>query len=89
MPGRGLIDPTPLWDDDGKAWLLHGWAKSRAGFNNVLTLHAMSPDGRSVLDPQGKVVIDGNKLPGYRTLEGPKLYKQDGWYYGFAPAGGG
>lgn len=88
MPGRGLIDPTPLWDEDGKAWLLHGWAKSRAGFNNVLTLHAMSPDGKRVLDPQGKVVIDGNKLPGYRTLEGPKFYKQDGWYYVFAPAGG-
>jgi beta-xylosidase len=88
LPGRGLIDPTPLWDDDGKAFLLHGWAKSRAAFNNVLTLHPMTPDASRVLDPAGKVVIDGNKLPGYRTLEGPKFYKQDGWYYVFAPAGG-
>ncbi|MET8332254.1 family 43 glycosylhydrolase [Streptosporangium canum] len=27
-------------------------------------------------------------MPGYRTLEGPKLYKRDGWYWIFAPAGG-
>ena len=88
MAGRGIIDPTPLWDDDGKAWLLHGWAKSRAGVNNLLTLHAMAPDGSRLLDPQGTTIIDGNKLPGYRTLEGPKFYKHDGWYYVFAPAGG-
>jgi len=88
LPGKGIIDPAPLWDDDGQAWLIHAWARSRAGFNNVLTLRRMAPDGRSLLDPEGKIIIDGNRLPGYRTLEGPKLYKHDGWYYVFAPAGG-
>lgn len=88
LPGKGIIDPTPLWDDDGRAWLMHAWAKSRAGINNVLTLRQMAPDGRSLLDAAGKVVIDGNRLPAYRTLEGPKLYKANGWYYVFAPAGG-
>jgi len=88
LPGKGIIDPAPLWDDDGKAWLIHAWAKSRAGFNNVLTLRRMAPDGRSLLDGEGQVVIDGNRLPGYRTLEGPKLYKCNGWYYVFAPSGG-
>lgn len=87
LPGKGLIDPTPLWDDDGKAYLLHGWAKSRAGFNNVLTLRPMAPDGRSITG-EGKILIDGNRLPGYKTLEGPKFYKRDGYYYVFAPAGG-
>ncbi|GAA2683935.1 MULTISPECIES: glycoside hydrolase 43 family protein [Actinosynnema] len=86
-PGRGLIDPCPLWDDDGQAYLVHAWAKSRAGINNLLTLHRMSPDGKSLLD-EGQVVVDGNLLPGYTTLEGPKLYKRDGWYWIFAPAGG-
>ncbi|MGD9021126.1 MAG: glycoside hydrolase 43 family protein [Lysobacterales bacterium] len=86
-PGKGLIDPAPFWDDDGKAYLVHAWAKSRAGFNNVLTLHSMSPDGRSVLD-EGKIVVDGNTIEGWFTIEGPKLYKRDGWYYIFAPAGG-
>jgi beta-xylosidase/acetyl esterase/lipase len=88
LAGKGIIDPTPLWDDDGKAYLLHASAKSRAGFNNVLTLRRMAPDARSMLDGGAQVVIDGNKLPGYRTLEGPKFYKANGYYYVFAPAGG-
>ena len=85
--GRGLIDPCPLWDEDGRAWMVHGWAKSRAGINNRLTLHEISPDGSRLLD-EGLVVVDADKMPGWRTLEGPKLYKRDGYYYIFAPAGG-
>jgi len=88
LAGKGIIDPTPLWDDDGKAYLLHAWARSRAGFNNVLTLRRMAPDASGLLDDKGQIVIDGNKLPNYRTLEGPKFYKHDGYYYVFAPAGG-
>lgn len=88
LSGKGIIDPTPLWDDDGKAYLLHAWAKSRAGINNLLTLREMSSDGRKIVDDKGKVMIDGNKLPYYKTLEGPKFYKHNGYYYVFAPAGG-
>lgn len=88
LAGKGIIDPTPLWDDDGQAYLLHAWAKSRSGINNILTLRKMSPDGRKILNDNGKVVIDGNKIPNYKTLEGPKFYKHNGYYYVFAPAGG-
>ena len=85
--GKGLIDPCPLFDDDGQVYLIHAWARSRAGFANVLTLNRLSADGLRVLD-EGKVIIDGDKLPGYRTLEGPKIYKRAGEYWVFAPAGG-
>jgi beta-xylosidase len=85
--GRGLIDPCPLWAEDGSAYLVHAWAKSRAGFNNKLTCHRMSGDGTTLLD-EGRHIIDGDALPGYRTLEGPKFYRRDGWYWIFAPAGG-
>ena len=85
--GRGLIDPCPFWDDDGQLYLVHGWAKSRAGISNLLTLHKLSPDGSKVLDV-GEVIIDGNKIPNWTTLEGPKLYKRHGFYYVFAPSGG-
>jgi beta-xylosidase len=85
--GKGLIDPCPLWAEDGSAYLVHGWAKSRAGINNRLTVHRMSGDATELLD-EGTVVIDGDALPGYRTLEGPKFYERDGWYWIFAPAGG-
>lgn len=87
LPGRGLIDPCPFWDDDGQLYLIHGWAKSRAGIANLLTLRRLSPDGRKTLDA-GQVIIDANKIPGWSTLEGPKLYKRHGYYYVFAPAGG-
>ena len=99
--GKGLIDPCPFWDDDGRLYLIHGWAKSRSGISNLLTLHELSADGTHVLDAGqhletvddrtndvGHVIIDANKLPGWKTLEGPKLYKRGGWYYVFAPAGG-
>ena len=85
--GKGLIDPCPFWDEDGQAYLIHGWAKSRSGISNQLTLHRLAPDGSALLN-EGKVIIDGNKLEGWRTLEGPKLYKRAGFYWVFAPAGG-
>ena len=87
MPGKGLIDPCPLWDDDGQLYLVHGWAKSRSGVNNRLTVNRLAPDGLSALD-EGKVVVDADKMPGWTTLEGPKFYKRHGFYYIFAPAGG-
>ncbi|MFE6968907.1 family 43 glycosylhydrolase [Isoptericola sp. NPDC057653] len=87
LPGRGLIDPCPLWDDDGRAYLVHGWARSRAGVKNRLTVVEVDPGLRGVVGP-GRTVVDGDELPGFRTLEGPKLYQRDGWYWIFAPAGG-
>ena len=85
--GKGLIDPCPLWNDDGQLYLIHGWAKSRAGISNLLTLIKLNPDATQVLD-SGTVIIDANKMSGWSTLEGPKLYKRHGWYYVLAPAGG-
>jgi len=84
--GAGLIDPCPLWDDDGRAYLVHAWAGSRAGFKNILTLREMAPDGSSIVGSP-RTLIDGDGI-GYTTLEGPKLYKRSGWYWIFAPAGG-
>jgi hypothetical protein len=57
---KGWIDPCPLWDDDGNAYLIHAWAKSRAGFNSILTVNRMSPDGRQLLDG-GTAVFDGHR----------------------------
>jgi len=85
MEGKGLIDPSPFWDTDGRAWLVHGWAGSRAGVNGLLTLHRMRPDGTQLLD-EGRHVFDGHDA--HPTVEGPKLYKRNGYYYIFAPAGG-
>ena len=85
LPGKGIIDPTPFWDEDGKAYLTIAWAASRAGVNSLLTVFKMNTDGMSVLD-EGKHVFDGHDH--HPTIEGPKVYKRNGYYYIFAPAGG-
>ncbi|MBN2008453.1 glycoside hydrolase 43 family protein [candidate division KSB1 bacterium] len=81
----GNIDPCPLWDDDGKVYLVHAFAHSRAGVNSLLQVNELSPDGTSVVD-KGTIVFDGHK--DQPTIEGPKFYKRNGYYYIFAPAGG-
>ncbi len=81
----GNIDPSPLWDDDGKVYLVHGFAHSRAGIKSVLQVVELSPDADEVMD-KGTVVFDGHK--NHPTLEGPKFYKRNDYYYIFAPGGG-
>ncbi|REJ08369.1 glycoside hydrolase [Microbacterium bovistercoris] len=87
LAGLGLIDPCPLWDDDGRTYLVHGWARSRAGRKNVLTV---VPVDAGLTAPTGPAVdvIDGDLLDGFTTLEGPKFHKRDGEYWILAPAGG-
>ena len=66
---------------------MHAWAKSRVGlqqrFSPSLELSARRParDRRR----RGRSSMAATKHP---TIEGPKLYKRDGWYWIFAPAGG-
>lgn len=82
---KGWIDPSPFWDDDGKAYLVRAWARSRSGIKHILTIHKMSSDGTTLLDEGKNVFSDSLNHP---TIEGPKLYKRNGYYYIFAPAGG-
>ncbi|POX36998.1 glycoside hydrolase [Streptomyces sp. Ru73] len=85
--GKGLIDPCPLWDaESGEAYLVHAWARSRSGIKNRLTGHRMRPDATGLLD-EGRVIIDADRIPGWFTLEGPKLHRHDGWFWILAPAG--
>lgn len=84
--GKGWIDPCPFWDDDGKAYMVSAFAKSRIGFKSILHLTQMKPDCSALLD-EGKHIFDGNEN-NQVTIEGPKLYKRNGYYYIMAPAGG-
>lgn len=86
IPGKGLIDPTPLWDDDGRCYLVNAYANSRSRFASVIAIRELSADGTK---PIGNPVIiyDGNGTES-RTCEGPKIYKRDGWYWVMFPAGG-
>ena len=86
IAGKGYIDTTPLWDDDGRCYLVNGWANSRSKFASVLTVRELSADGTKAIG-QPVIVFDGNGTEN-RTCEGPKFYKRDGWYWIMCPAGG-
>jgi len=85
VKAKGYIDPCPLWDEDGKAYLSHGCAGSRAGLKSVLFVAPMSEDGTRLLGAS-RIVYDGHETQ--PTIEGTKFYKKDGKYYIFSPAGG-
>lgn len=82
---KGWIDPCPLWDDDGKAYMVFAYARSRCGIKHRLSVCEIdSGDCRVIGEP--RLVFDGELSN--PTLEGPKFYKRGDWYYIFAPAGG-
>lgn len=82
---KGWIDPCPFWDDDGQAYLVHAFARSRCGIKSKLQICRMNQEGTELLD-DGQIVFDGTE--DHPTIEGPKMYKREGLYYIFAPAGG-
>ena len=82
---KGWIDPCPFWDDDGKAYLVNAMAASRSGVKSVIVISRLSADGTKLLD-SGAIVYDGHDLD--PTIEGPKIYKRNGYYYIAAPGGG-
>lgn len=84
--GKGMIDPCPLWDDDGKVYLAHAWAGSRAKFNSVITVCEMNSEGTAIVS-NPVLAFDGNDGTNH-TIEGAKFYKHNRYYYIFAPAGG-
>ena len=86
IPGKGMIDPCPLWDDDGRVWLVHAWAKSRCGFNNKLSVRGLSSDCTSAVSDT--VTVFNGFDNGQVTTEGPKFYKRNGEYVILCPSGG-
>lgn len=82
---KGVIDTCPLFDSDGQVYLVHGYAGSRAGIKSMLGITRLSSDGEKTIG-QSKIIYDGHDTD--PTVEGPKFYKRNNYYYIFAPAGG-
>lgn len=80
----GSIDPCPLWDDDGKVYMVHAFAASRSGINNLLHIVELTPDGARTTRNR-RMIFDGTE--DHPIIEGPKFLKRNGYYYIFAPAG--
>ncbi len=82
---KGWIDCCPLWDDNGKAYIVHAYAKSRSGIKSKLAIAEMSWAGDAIIG-KDSIIFDGTDT--HPTLEGPKFYKKEGKYIILAPAGG-
>ncbi len=83
--GKGVIDTTPLWDEDGKVYMVHAYAGSRAGLKSVLAICELNSDATKAIGPS-RIIFDGHI--DQVTCEGPKIHKRNGYYYIFHPAGG-
>ncbi len=83
--GKGIIDTTPLWDEDGKVYMVHAYAGSRAGLKSVLAIGELNSDATKAIGPS-RIIFDGHI--DQVTCEGPKIHKRNGYYYIFHPAGG-
>jgi beta-xylosidase len=83
--GKGLIDPSPFWDEDGKLYVSHAYAGSRAGLKSVLAIFECTSDASKAVT-ESKLIFDGHV--GNSTIEGTKFHKRNGYYYILAPAGG-
>lgn len=86
IPGKGMIDTTPLWDDDGRCYLVNGWANSRSRFASVICIRELNAEGTAAIG-EPVIVFDGNGTE-FHTCEGPKIYKREGYYWLMFPAGG-
>ena len=82
---KGWIDPCPFWDDDGKAYMVFAYAKSRSGIKHRLSLVEIDSQCRSLLT-EPRLIFDGEQIA--PTSEGPKMYKRNGYYYILMPSGG-
>lgn len=82
---KGIIDTCPFWDEDGKAYLSYAFAGSRANVKTVLMLSEMAADGTKLIGNPA-LVFDGHD--GHSTAEGTKMYKKEGYYWIWSPAGG-
>ena len=84
-PGKGIIDTCPFWDEDGKVYMVHAYAGSRAGLKSIISICELNADATQAMT-QSRIIFDGHEA--HQTCEGPKLYKRGEYYYIFHPAGG-
>ncbi len=77
VPTMKISTNTPLYEAKPT------WIDFNAGV--LAQGEPMAADGRSLTGPS-RIVYDGHLTQ--PTIEGTKLYRRDGWYYIFSPAGG-
>ena len=85
LPDIGGIDPSLFFDDDGKVYILNNDEPEvpvRYDGHRAIWLQEIDIAGKKPFGPR-KVLIDGGVKPEENPIwiEGPHIYKVDGWYY--------
>lgn len=81
------FDPSLFHDDDGKKYIIQQTWDHREYNNpfNGLTLTEYDADNKRLKPETAKTVYKGTSV---KTVEGPHIYKMNGYYYIFAAQGG-
>lgn len=92
LPTIGGIDPSLFFDDDGKAWIVHDDVPAeppRYDGHRAIWIQQFDPATLKTVGPH-KVLIDGGAHPADNPvwIEGPHLFRRQGWYYLIAAEGG-
>lgn len=86
------IDPSLYFDDDGRAWMLNNGAPIGAPLysgHRAIWIQEFDPGARRMIGPRKLLVnggVDLSQKPVW--IEGPHIYKRDGWYYLCCAEGG-
>lgn len=87
------IDPSLFFDDDGRAWLVNNGEppdnKPLYSGHRAIWIQEFEPAANKLIGPRSIIVnggVDLSKQPVW--IEGPHLYKKDGWYYLCCAEGG-
>lgn len=93
LPEIGGIDPDIFFDDDGKAYIAHNdgpIGEPLYSGHRAIWLWEFDLSTKSVVKNSGRVIVNGgtdlSKKPIW--IEGPHLYKINGWYYLLCAEGG-
>jgi alpha-N-arabinofuranosidase len=86
------IDPALFFDEDGSAWLVHNGSPQgtpRYSGHTAIWMTRFDPRTLQAIG-EAKVIIDGGVEPAKKPIwiEGPHLFKKDGFYYLMAAEGG-
>jgi len=91
LPHLDGIDPSIFFDDDGKTYIVHHAEPDKKRYPAHTAIRVMEVDPQT-FQPKSEdvLLVDGGAVPQWNTdyLEGPHLYKKDGYYYLSAPGGG-
>lgn len=86
------IDPSLFFDEDGRTWIVNNddpEGKPLYDGHRAIRLREFDPKGMRIIG-ESKVLVNGGVDISTKPIwiEGPHLYKRDGWYYLSAAEGG-